>query len=397
MFCYLCKTLLQIRNARTHVYFLQNPSPKSILHTSNSTGQPSFTVSYLINSCGLSQEAALSAAKKIHLETSERPDSVLTFFKNHGFTKTHISSIISKRPILLLANPEKTLKPKVDFFNSSCIGPSLPKILSSNPRILLRSLENQIIPAFDLLRTLLRTDENIVTALRRSTNVLQFNLQKTMVPNISILQNHGVPEPMISKWIMSHSSTLELRSDRFGEIVLKIKDLGFDPKHTLFILAVRVMSMSKSKWKARKEVYRSLGWSEDEILSAFKKQPLCMATSEKKIRRWMDFFVNKLHMNPAVVSQYPDLVLLSLEKRIIPRCLVVQILLSKGLIKKNFSLYTILKPPEKKFLEKFLIKYVEEVPELLHAYQGKLKFEVLDIESPVFCEEKLYTVHIPEL
>lgn len=44
----------------------------------------SFTVMYLINPCGLSIDDAVSASKKVHFDSPERPDSVFNLFKHYG-------------------------------------------------------------------------------------------------------------------------------------------------------------------------------------------------------------------------------------------------------------------------------------------------------------------------
>ncbi|XP_077249363.1 uncharacterized protein LOC143888858 [Tasmannia lanceolata] len=377
MFRYLYRKLLHVgaKDSRTHDYFLQNPCLKSISHISNTTIQQSFAASYLINSCGLSEAEGLSAATKIQFKTSKKPDSALAFFQNHGFTKSHIRDLISKNPSLLLANPDKTLKPKFEFFYSLgfiCI--DLAKIFISNPWLLSRSLNNQIIPSFNFLGSLLHTNENIIVAIRRSTHFLQYNVEKVMAPNFAVLQNHGVPNSMISKMILKHPRTMMLNNSRLREIVGMVKEMGFNPVKAHFIVAVRVMSaISKLNWEGKLDVYRSLGWSEAEIFSAFKWYPNQILMSEKKIRRGMDYFVTKMNCKPSVISKYLNILSFSLDKRIIPRCSVLQVLMSKGLIKKVFCLVPVLKANEKKFLEKYVIKNLERVPELLSLYKGEME------------------------
>ena len=104
----------------------------------------SFTVSYLIDSCGLSHKDALSASKSICLKTPEKPDSVLAFFDSHGFSKPQTSKMVKSRPSLLLtSDPDKTLLPKLDFFYSKGVSRlDVAKIVVSNSVILNRSLEN---------------------------------------------------------------------------------------------------------------------------------------------------------------------------------------------------------------------------------------------------------------
>ena len=61
----------------------------------------------------------------------------------------------------------------------------------------------------------------------------------------------------------------------------------------------------------------------------------------------------------------------SLEKKIVLRCRVIRVLKSRGLIKEDVSLATILLPVEELFLERFVTKF-KEVPLLLSVYEGKV-------------------------
>ncbi|BFG32355.1 hypothetical protein CerSpe_186290 [Prunus speciosa] len=134
--------------------------------------------------------------------------------------------------------------------------------------------------------------------------------------------------------------------------------------------------MSKELWEQKLETYRSLGLSKDEIYSAFRKQPMCMINSVKKIHKLMSFFMNKLNMKPSMISKYPDLLLLSLEKRIIPRCSVLQLLLSQGFIKEDvIKVPYVLKMTDKSFRQRILSKYEAAVPDIVKAYKGKIEFQ----------------------
>ncbi|KAL7241877.1 hypothetical protein ACSBR1_014452 [Camellia fascicularis] len=94
-----------------NLYFLQNhPFSSSSLETT--PNQHSFTVNYFINSCEFPLENAISASNYVKFETPNKPDSVLAFLENHGFTKTHISNLVRKYPPVILCDREKTLLSK---------------------------------------------------------------------------------------------------------------------------------------------------------------------------------------------------------------------------------------------------------------------------------------------
>ncbi|XP_043714909.1 uncharacterized protein LOC122663290 [Telopea speciosissima] len=332
-----------------------------------------FVVSYLISSCGLSPAAAISASKKVDFESSDRPDSVLTLFRSHGFNDAHISSLIGKCPSFLVSSPTKTLLPKLEFFHSLGVSsPNLAKILCKSPRVLLNSLEKKIIPAFNFFKSIVGTMEAVVFVLKRDTRFINYDIQN-VARNIAILRENGVLESNIMSFLIYFPRTMTPKNDRFKEIIEEIKQMGIEPSKYLFIIAPHgFTSMNKSTWKKKLEAYRKWGFSENEILMAFRRYPWFMKLSEKKIMSHMDFFVNKMRWERAVIIKYPQLLALSWEKRILPRCSVFRVLILKGLVKEDLKMGHQLKISEKHFLEKFVSKYEKEVPQLLDLYKGNI-------------------------
>ncbi|KAF5454406.1 hypothetical protein F2P56_024074 [Juglans regia] len=308
--------------------------------------------------------------------------TVVEFFRAHGFSDEQISTLTMKRPTLYVLNTQKILKPKFEFFKS--LGFSyleIAKLLSAEPYILERSLENQLIPCVQELRRILGTDENVLKALKACFSLIEINVERVLQANISILLSHGVPNSLVVKIFLIQPRSLLVRTYRFSKIVNEVMKLGFDPNNLLFVLAIRSMAvMSEALWEKKVEALRSFGLSKDEIDSAFKQQPMCMITSEKKIMKVMGFFVNNLKMKPSMISKNPNLLLLSLEKRIIPRCSVLQLLMSKGLIEEDTSILHTFKMTEKTFVEKLVEKYQNEVPDVIRAHQGKIEFQGFPID-----------------
>lgn len=378
MYHFICRTLLQNRKVSWKTSYVRYIQTKPLFNSvSIPTKQRSLTVSYLINSCGLSLQQAISASKVVRIENTEKPDSLLKILATHGFTKTHISSLISKLPTLILAHPEKTIRPKIEYFESLGIrGPDLPRIICSDRSILMSSLEKQIIPNIDFLKGFVGTNENLVYVLKQSSHVVRCNINKVMVPNISTLRAHGVPEEHVAKLIIMRPRSLRLRTDLFEEVVCAIKEMGFEPMRQSFILAVRCMSIiSKVRWEKKKEVLTSFGWSEDEFLSAFRVQPMLMICSEKKIRDVMDFLMNKTGLKPSDIARCPNLFLVSVERRMIPRCAVLQVLMSKAMVTKKLDLVWLLNSSKQDFEKKFVTQFMEDAPEVIKAYQGKMVFQ----------------------
>ncbi|KAK1294901.1 hypothetical protein QJS10_CPA16g01110 [Acorus calamus] len=350
-----------------------NPLLKSISHSSESIPtdptSSSLTISYLTTSCGLPPESALRTSKWFTLKNPQNADLVLDFLRNHGFDQTHIVKAM-RRPQLLELHPESNLKPKMDFLTRYGFSDSqLVNILSRYPRFLSSSLDNQIAPHIEFLESLIETKEDVIASINRSTYLLRPFYQKRLASNVSTLRDLGVS---VSKLIIRHPRALCVAAPtRFREVVVAVHGMGFDPSTLEFVEAVQAMvRLGKSSWDGKVEVYNSLGWSKDEFLDAFRRKPACMMISEKKIRRGFEFFVKDLGWKPSSISKYPVFLCYNFEKRVIPRCSVLQVLLSKGLIKKDIIWYSALKASEERFLERFVTKYKEEAPELMQAYQG---------------------------
>ncbi|PSR85138.1 Transcription termination factor like [Actinidia chinensis var. chinensis] len=381
MFKFICRTLHHERSvARAspihNLCFIQiQPFSSSLKPTQNPPSQHSFAVTYLIDSCGFSPEKALSASKYVKFETPENPDSVIAFFKHHGFTETQISTIIRHHPRFLLSDPEKSLLPKLEFLKSKGVSSTdVARIVSASSHLLRRSLEKQIIPSFNLFNKLLRSEEKTLAAIKSRCADLLFDHQTHVTPNIEILRKTSVPNANIMLLLTNYPRVFKTGSDRFALIVKELEKMGFNPSRVNFVSALRALrQMTKSTWGKKVEIYKKWGWTDDEILVAFKKQPECMMGSEEKIVGVMDFLVNKMGLESSFVARRPILLTLSLEKRIVPRCSVYQVLESKGLIETNGnSLATLLVSSEKWFIEKVVDRYKEEAPEILKLYKEKL-------------------------
>ncbi|KAM7255302.1 hypothetical protein ACFE04_020543 [Oxalis oulophora] len=320
-------------------------------------------------------QACTTMEQKLQLPSPEKPDLVLSLLRKHGFSKTQISNLVRKRPSLLLANPQNTLLPKFEFLYSIGIQESvLTRTLSSDPTILTRSLENQLIPSYKFLKSVLLSNERVIAALKRTTWIFLEDHSKNLVPNVATLREFGVTQKCIALLLTHFPEAVMQRHDQFYEILQEVKDMGFDPQKSTFVLAVHAKAgkANKSIWDNCCRVYSKWGWSKDDISIAFKKHPHCMMLSEKKIMENMDFFVNKMGLSSRLIAHSPAVLFFSLEKRIIPRFSVLEVLLSKGLVKEDYSLCTLLLPAEKGFLERFVSRFEKEVPDLLSLYKEKL-------------------------
>ncbi|OMO87117.1 Mitochodrial transcription termination factor-related protein [Corchorus olitorius] len=225
------------------VNFLQNHALISVAIrylSVTATPQNSFTISYLINSCGLSPKSAKLASKRVHFETPEKPDSVMSFLKNQSFSPSQIAELITRAPKIL------------DFAGCS--------------------------------------DDEVLVTYKRFQWILVNDFPSVAAPNLAILRDCRVPESHIMSQFVNQPTIFAISHERFKRTVEQVKKLGVCPVKQTFLLALQALLQISESTKERKlNVYREWGWSDEEIALAFVKFPFCLMYSEHKIKATMDF------------------------------------------------------------------------------------------------------------
>ncbi|CAK8532058.1 unnamed protein product [Lathyrus sativus] len=350
----------------THLNCLTSLQPSPSSPHSDST---SFQVSYLINTFDFSPQFAskLCSIRRLCFKTTEKPDSVTNFFRNYGFSNSQLRDIIAKAPWLLSCNPSKTVLPKFQFFLSKGASNSdIVCLVSKNPQILSSSLEKHIVPTYEMLYRFMQSDRDLIASVISNPELLWGSHVRL---NITMLLENGVSDSNIMRIFRTRNRALQ--RDDLLSLLEELKDLGFNPSKTTFGVAfIAKTSVNKIKWKEKVDAFNKWGWSDEDVVKAFKKQPHCMLNSIEKINLVMDFWVNQLGWDALVLAKHPSIFSSSFEKRIAPRALVVQFLRNNGLRNKNASLASPFSLPEQEFLDKFIKRYEKESSFLLNLYAG---------------------------
>ncbi|KAK1397467.1 hypothetical protein POM88_007330 [Heracleum sosnowskyi] len=373
--------MMMLCNMQTLCFF-RTYTYRTIYTTATGDSLP-FKTAFL--NCGLSEKTNFRASNVVPLQScsdENRPGAVLKLFQDFGFSHTDITRINSKQPHLLTFHPDKYIKPKLEFLVSITKSESeVVSIVSKNPLILKRSLNNHLMPFFEMLKSAMGSEENAAAAIICNPFLLSFCLSASFLQNIEFLQKVGVPKSQILKLITKYGQAVGEQHGKFCKVVLKVKEMEFDVSSSYFLDAVRTLSfISDVAWESRCEMYRSYGFSDDDILTMFKKHPTIMSYSEKRIRELLDFFVYKLGWSPSTLSNSPNVLQYSLHKRIVPRCSVLQALVSKKCNNKSMMVTSLLAMTDSRFLEAFITAYEDEVPEVMDAFKGKLRFDEYNFE-----------------
>lgn len=80
--------------------------------------------------------------------------------------------------------------------------------------------------------------------------------------------------------------------------------------------------------------------------------------------------MNTVKLEKTTLVHRPTMLMFSLHDRVIPRFRVLQILRSKQLLKKEPNFNSVLCLNGEEFVDKFILKYADNVEELLVAYRG---------------------------
>jgi mTERF domain-containing protein len=98
------------------------------------------------------------------------------------------------------------------------------------------------------------------------------------------------------------------------------------------------------------------------------KAPQVLALSEKKIQGAVEYLMRDASLQAPYIAQRPVLIMYSLEKRLMPRHSLLEVLRHKGLLGVEWDYYTIAAMAQKKFVQKFVDPYKSSFPGLADDY-----------------------------
>ncbi|KAF3521388.1 hypothetical protein F2Q69_00051023 [Brassica cretica] len=385
----------------------RNAASSSASGVSDGLKGKNFTVSYLVDSLSLTKKLAESISKKVTFDDKCHPDSVLNLFRSHGFTDSQISAIITDYPLLLTADAEKSIGPKLQLLKSRGASTSeLTETISKVPRIL--SKDRSLTVYYDFVKEVIEADSKFGTLC-----LPKRGKQENKIRNISALRELGMPQRMLFPLLISNRPHI-CGKERFRESLKKVVEMGFDPTTPRFLEALRiVMGMNNETVQEKVNVYKRLGFTAEDILVMFKRFPIFLALSEENIlnsvetflglgfsrdeiammvkrlpasigysgetvKKKTEFVVKEMSWPLKAVALFPQVLGLSMEKRIVPRCNVFKALISKGLIKSELlpPLSSALVCTDQDFLKRYVRKHdldEEFVAELMAIFTGEMR------------------------
>ncbi|KAH7652693.1 mTERF domain-containing protein mitochondrial protein [Dioscorea alata] len=348
----------------------------TIIHSKTITKPQSIVVDYLLSRFGFSREKAAWASKHLNpLKFLEKAETVLDFLKSYSFDDSQIKKLVSLYPKALCCNVERNLKPKFEGLQSlGFSGQELVHLILSNYMVLGCNFERNVRPKIEFWKEILGSFELMSKSLRGKQCLLSFSLEQRALPNLAFLREFGVSDERITLIVQRHPKFLAQKPDELRELAEKVEGMGIRRDSRMFVWALNTLRMvSKTKFDGKLEVLKSLGWAEADFLLAFQKNPIFLTVSETMLKKKIDFLVNEAGCKPSELAQNPTLLMFSLEKRLIPRFHVMQVLKSKRLNNGNYSLLSTMSYSEKMFVKNFLLCRKKDAPEVYDWYISSCK------------------------
>ena len=286
--------------------------------------------------------------------------SLLGILKKHGVSGPVSGNLLTQSPTVLRLSL-RNVEEKIEFFGHY-LGANDPRLLlklithcAGNNSLISMSLQN-IRRHMSLLHEELGMDPaDIRKILRKFPSFLILNLQRNLLTKVRWLQEKGLDKKAIS-WLwktypnVMHLSIEQGLSERLE--LLKEYDLDLNSKEGLKALGFW-SSRSLKTLLARFEALQKHGISRSDAVQIVRKHPGVICCKEETIAKKIDYLIDTLHLDISELVHFPAFLNYSLEKRIIPRYDALRKLKSKGLLKKDLTVSSVLSLSNEEFTKKF--------------------------------------------
>lgn len=243
--------------------------------------------------------------------------------------------------------------------------PYLRRLISLNPQSLQLS---SAVSRLEYWRSFLDGDmKKLSLAFTRNRGLINLDIDKGVAPKIALLEAHGLSRSGIATLVVRGHGFFRKSLASMEDLLNRVEQLGFARGSPGFLLGVSSFSgLGLDTLRTKLDIYKSFGWSEQELSSALRKFPFIIRLSEDNIRAKMAFLVERAGCSQGYIALHPQILGYSLHKRMIPRHYVMKV--RNALSGREWELYSVMSLSEEKFLDRIILPLKDELPMLLDTY-----------------------------
>ncbi|CAH8280847.1 unnamed protein product [Arabidopsis lyrata] len=290
-----------------------------------------------------------------NLKSLEQPRSVIQMLKSYSFSDTQIQKSIRVHPQMMFYKVEKNLEPKLRFFEEiGFSGSDLGKFVSQHSSGIGISLVRKMIPTVEILKSIVAPKhEHLTVILSRCGWLLGRDPNLFLLPNISYLKTCGIVGSQLASLLRRQPRIFNVPEEKLRGYVSRALELGFNLNSRMLVHAVL-------------------------SLNIIRRSPGLIRCAEDKLTLGFEFYMKRMGIEREALVKRPCVLMYNLEKRVIPRLKVLQILRERGLLlkeekKKKKKMFDIVEMTEEANLEKYVVRFGDETAEeLLVAYKSHL-------------------------
>uniref|UniRef100_A0A0D9WNH1 Uncharacterized protein n=1 Tax=Leersia perrieri TaxID=77586 RepID=A0A0D9WNH1_9ORYZ len=322
---------------------------------------------YLVESCGLTRARAAKISGDLsHLKSPSNPDAVLAFLSGLGLSGADIAAVVVNDPRFICARVDKTLDARVAELSS--IGMSRSQIARLIPVVRshfrCKSLGSKL--AFFL--TVFGSFDRCLEVFRLNYGIVSSNLEKVIKPNLVFLQKCGIALTDLPSYAFM-SRVICRPTKRLEEALVRANEFGVRQGTRMFVHAVLTFAiLSEEKLAKKLGLFKKLGWSQEDLTVAVRSMPPILTIDEDRLKKNMKFLTKDVGLEIPYIARRPTLIMYSVERRLLPRHCLMNILKRNGLLRADYDFFSIAVFSNKKFLDKFVHRYEESIHGLGDAY-----------------------------
>uniref|UniRef100_A0A1D1Z0A8 Magnesium transport protein CorA n=1 Tax=Anthurium amnicola TaxID=1678845 RepID=A0A1D1Z0A8_9ARAE len=332
----------------------------------SSPQQAHFMVKYLMKPCGFPQNDAFKVPRLYDVKPHESPGAGVCFL-GHRASKNYHGRQVDQADRSVLCASEVSLEHKrrvsKDAVSSGSdimqlLSPKLPSSHPSNERL-----------RVEFLGALFGSKDRLLRASIKNRHLMLSSIDEKIKPNVSLLRDCLTSEHRVMRFVSRRPRLITSNVDKMREVIQRVESLGISKGSGMFEKALCAISdISRATFDSKFMLLKSFGWAEAEFLTAFRKNPTFLGSSEMKIRSIMEFLLKEVGCQSSYVANHPILLTYSLEGRLKPRQYVLRMLKLNDVIGGKDDFLNAVSMTEKAFLKRYVLRNTEKVPELLEGY-----------------------------